>query len=76
MSFSFFATPAQRQYALGLMRKLELDDKFVTLMTLRYFKLAGLPPPIEGASLDATLQGISPQMISALIDVLKKDVEE
>jgi hypothetical protein len=46
MSFNYRATPAQRQYALGLMHKLELDQRFVTLATLRYFKLAQLPPPL------------------------------
>lgn len=76
MSFNYRATPAQRQYALGLMHKLELDPRVVTLATLRYFMLAHLPPPLEGTSLDAALQGLSPQQISALIDALKKDAEE
>jgi hypothetical protein len=75
MSFRYNASPAQRNYALGLMHQLELDSRCITLQHARYFKLAQLPPPQEGASLDVTLGELTGGQCSALIQVLKQDAE-
>jgi len=76
MSFRYQASPAQRTFAIGLMRQLELDGRVITLQHARYFKLAHLPPPQEGASLDVALQELTGGQASALIQALKQDVDE
>lgn len=74
MAFPYYCSKAQRELALDLMRQLELDERVVTLMTIRVFGLAKLPPPHEGASLDTAVGELSPNQCSALIDALKREI--
>jgi len=64
------ATPHQRQYARILMRELNLDTSAFTRAHARYYRMAGLPAPEHGSSVDAGLCGLDRAQISALLRVL------
>ncbi len=64
------ATPHQRQYARILMRELNLDTSAFTRAHARYYRMAGLPAPEHGSSVDACLCGLDRAQISALLRVL------
>lgn len=74
MAYAYRCSDAQRATALRLMREMELDERVVTLMTIRQFDLAGLPPPFEGHSLDDAVRNLSPRMCSDLIASLTREL--
>lgn len=70
------STPHQRLYIRCLMQRIELDNQFITLQTLRYFDLAGIKRPREGARLDEALAELTKEHAQLLIGQLKKDADE
>jgi len=76
MSFQYRCSTAQRENVARLMRKLELDPLVVTLMTLRYFDAAKLPRPFDGTSVYDAVRELTVGQCSALIDAMKKEVDE
>lgn len=69
------ATPHQRLYARTLMRDLDLDTRAFTLAHDRFFRTAGLTPPLHGSDVDAGLCALDRKQISALLQALKNEVE-
>lgn len=65
------STPHQRLYTRTLLRELELPVNQVTIMHRDLFAAAGVDWR-DGASMDATLEGLTRAQASRLIDKLRE----
>lgn len=70
------ATPHQRQYARILMRELDLDTRAFTRAHDRFYRIAGIPTPEHGKSVDDGLCALDRKQISALLQALKNETEK
>lgn len=70
------ATPHQRQYARILMRELDLDTRAFTRAHDRFYRIAGIPAPEHGKSVDDGLCALDRSQIAALLQALKNELEQ
>lgn len=67
------STTAQRDYAIVLMSKIELDTRFLTLMHRRFFEAAYLHMPGPGKRISDVLASLTRSQMSLLLRALKRD---